>query len=65
MNTQSADTDQSALAAATATFSAGVSAALTAAATPSEAWRNATWIRKPPNAPIAPAMPMTAAARRL
>ena len=29
------------------------------------AWRSASWMRKPPKAPIAPAMPIAAAARRL
>ena len=64
-NTHRAGTDQSAWAAATATFSAGVAAALTRADTSRLAWRSTTWIRNPPKAPIAPAMPMTAAARRL
>jgi len=42
-----------------------VAAAVTAAETPRLASRRTTWIKKPPKAPIAPAIPITAAARRL
>src|SRR5258707_10882140 len=55
---QSAGIDQAASAWATAAFAAGVLAALTSAAVCRLAWRKTTWIRRPPKAPIAPAIPI-------
>src|SRR3954469_6043328 len=63
--TWSAGTDQSAWLGAIATLSAGVVAAFTRADTSRLAWRSTTWMSTPPKAPMAPAMPITAAARRL
>ena len=64
-STKRAGTDQLAWAAAIATLSAGVFAAFTRFDTLRLACRSTIWIRTPQNAPMAPAMPMTAAARRL